>query len=156
MRRKLLAAGLVLTALAAAQLAVAQFAVAAAPPKLSPKLLAQRLARDVRALDQGASGLGQPAGRGTRQLGALHLAGGLNADVWALGSFAYVGTWSGPCPGTGVKVIDVSSPAQPHQVATLGSYPNTSDEDMQVIAVHDAFFDGDLLATGLQDCGLPG
>jgi hypothetical protein len=154
MRRKLLAAGLALTALAATQIAAA--AAGAAPSKLSPNPLAQRLARDVRALDPGAFAHGQPAGRSTRQLGALHLAGGLNADVWAHGSFAYVGTWSGPCPGTGVKVIDVSNPARPRQVATLGSYPNTSDEDMQVITVDNAFFHGDLLATGLQDCGLPG
>ena len=151
MRRKLLATGVVLTALAATQLAAA-----AAQVKLSSNPLAQRLARDVRVLDQTTSELDQPAGNGTRQLGELNLAGGLNADVWAHGRFAYVGTWSGPCPGTGVKVIDVSNPAQPRQVATLGSYPNTSDEDMQVISVRNAFFSGDLLATGLQDCGLSG
>src|SRR5712691_1685535 len=151
MRRTIFAVGVALAALAAGQLATG-----AAPPNLGRDPLAQRLARDVRALDPGAAELGQPAGRGTRQLGELNLAGGLNADVWAHGHFAYVGTWSGPCPGTGVKVIDVSNPAGPRQVATLGSYPNTSDEDMQVIAVHNAFFNGDLLATGLQNCGLSG
>ena len=151
MRRRLFAATLALGALVATQIATG-----AAPAKLGPDPLAQRLARDVRALDAGDSTLDQPAGRGTRQLGELNLAGGLNADVWAHGRYAYVGTWSGPCPGTGVKVIDVLDPARPRQVATLASYPNTSDEDMQVISVRNAFFNGDLLVTGLQDCGLPG
>src|SRR3990172_8124090 len=55
--------------------------------------------------------------------------GGLNADVWAHGSFAYVGTWSGPCPGTGVKIADISDPANPEFVGTLAEHENTSAED---------------------------
>jgi hypothetical protein len=105
------------------------------------------------AADPGASG---PAGRHTRQLGRLHIPGGLHADVWAHGNFAYVGTWSGPCPGTGVKIIDVANPASPRLVATAAGYPNTSAEDMEVLSVRTPAFTGDLLATGLQDCGLEG
>lgn len=95
------------------------------------------------------------AGRATRLLGALNIPGGLHGDVWAHGNYAYVGTWSGPCPGTGVKIVDVSIPSQPRQVATAASYANTSAEDMQVLTVQTPAFSGDLLAVGLQDCGLP-
>jgi hypothetical protein len=117
----------------------------------------QRIVDAVHGLDTTSSPPGghPAAGRNTRLVGALKLPGGLNADVYAYRGFAYVGTWSGPCPGTGVKVIDVRNPAAPHQVATAGGYPNTSAEDMQVITVHTATFSGDLLGIGLQDCGLP-
>jgi len=115
--------------------------------------LIQRMTRAAAGLDEGPGGTA--AGRHTRELGELNLAGGLNADVWAYKNFAYVGTWSGPCPGTGVKIIDVSDPAHPHQVATAAGYPNTSAEDMQVTSVRTASFTGDLLGVGLQDCGLP-
>ncbi len=103
------------------------------------------------AADPGAS---TPAGRHTRQLGRLHIPGGLHGDVWAHGDFAYVGTWSGPCPGTGVKIIDASNVSSPQLVATAGGYPNTSAEDMEVLSVRTSSFTGDLLAVGLQDCGL--
>jgi len=132
-------------------------ASASLSPSSGRYVLMQRLIRAAAGLDhgRGAAAQGQPAGRHTRQLGELNLPGGLNADVWAHGNFAYVGTWSGPCPGTGVKIIDVSDPAHLHQVATAAGYPNTSAEDMQVISVHTDFFDGDLMGVGLQDCGLP-
>ncbi len=136
----------------------------ASPPSLASssatavrQLLMQRLIRAAAGIDHTARAAdqGQPAGRNTRQIGELKLPGGLHGDVWAHGNFAYVGTWSGPCPGTGVKIIDVSDAAHPHQVATAAGYPNTSAEDMQVISVQTDFFTGDLLGVGLQDCGLP-
>ena len=81
-----------------------------------------------------------------------------NADVWAHGDFAYVGTWSTQgCPGTGVKVVDISDPARPRLVATLAAQANTSAEDIVVRRVQTPFFQGDLLALGLQVCpGNPG
>jgi hypothetical protein len=103
--------------------------------------------------DPGAS---KSAGLHTRQIGRLLIPGGLHGDVWAHGNFAYVGTWSGPCPGTGVKIIDVSNVASPRLVATAAGYPNTSAEDMSVRSVRTSSFTGDLLAVGLQDCGLEG
>lgn len=99
-------------------------------------------------------GSGKAAGQHTRLIGKLGIPGGLHGDVWSHGDFAYVGTWSGPCPGTGVKIIDVSDPAAPHVVATAAGYPNTSAEDMQVISVATESFTGDLLAVGLQNCFL--
>jgi len=103
----------------------------------------------------GPAGGGPAAGNHTRLIGSLHIPGGLHGDVYAYKGFAYVGTWSGPCPGTGVKIIDARDPAHPRQVATAGGYPNTSAEDMQVVTVDTAAFSGDLLGIGLQDCGLP-
>ncbi len=41
-------------------------------------------------------------------------------------------------------------------MATAAGYPNTSSEDMEVLSVRTPAFTGDLLATGLQDCGLEG
>lgn len=124
------------------------------PTHHAQEVLEQRLRAAARGLDHGAA-QAPAAGRATKLFGALPIPGGLHADVWAHGNYAYVGTWSGPCPGTGVKIIDVSDPAQPRQVAATAGYPNTSAEDMQVLTVRTAAFRGDLLAVGLQDCGLP-
>jgi hypothetical protein len=115
-------------------------------------------------LASAAAGLGGPTGGSpsanfhTQLVGSLKIRGGLNGDVYAYAykSIAYVGTWSGPCPGTGVKIIDATDPAHPHQIATAAGYANTSAEDMQVMSVNTAAFRGDLLGVGLQDCGLEG
>lgn len=88
-------------------------------------------------------------------IGQTDLGGrGENADVWSHRGFAYVGTWSGTCPGTGVKVVDVSSPSRPSLVGTLAAHPGSSTEDVMVIRVTTPSFRGDLLAVGLQTCGL--
>ncbi len=85
-------------------------------------------------------------------VGALELSP-VNADVWAHDNFAYVGTWAGGgCPGTGVKVVDISDPARPRLVSTLAAHANTSAEDIVVRRVNTPFFQGDLLAVGLQIC----
>jgi hypothetical protein len=119
--------------------------------------LSSRLIGAARGVGGGSSSSsGKPAGEHTRLLGKLGIPGGLHGDVWSHGDFAYVGTWSGPCPGTGVHIIDVSDPAAPHEVAMAAGYPNTSAEDMQVISVDTESFTGDLLAVGLQNCFLEG
>lgn len=88
-------------------------------------------------------------------IGSLELSF-INADVWAHGNYAYVGTWSAGCPGTGVKIIDTSNPREPRMVAVAGGEPNTSAEDMVVRRVDTPFFRGDLLGVGLQSCGAGG
>lgn len=103
----------------------------------------------------GPTGGGPAGGNNTRLVGSAQVPGGLNGDVYSSSGFAYVGTWSGPCPGTGVKIFDVGDPAHPAQIATAAGYPNTSAEDMQVLSVDTPAFSGDLLAVGLQDCALP-
>jgi hypothetical protein len=146
--------------LAAAIVVVAASALAAPAALSAPRdrgrgVVAERMAQAAAGLDGSAKSAGPSAGRHVRLLGRLKIPGGLHADVWAHGDFAYVGTWSGPCPGTGVKIVDVSDPAHPQQVATAAGYPNTSAEDMEVLSVATPTFTGDLLAVGLQDCGLP-
>src|SRR6266566_3008389 len=125
-----LAAGLGIV-LTAGLSATASGAPAAGPGSAARYALIQRMAHAVAGLDAGTAGTaqGSPAGRATREMGELNLAGGLNADV--------------------------SDPAHPRQVATAAGYPNTSAEDMQVISVRTPSFTGDLLGVGLQDCGLP-
>ena len=91
------------------------------------------------------------AGRQTRELGNLALEQ-TTADVWAHGDYAYVGSWAAPC-GLGVRIIDVSDPANPALVATAAAYDGTSAEDVEVMSVDTPSFTGDLMGVGLQDCG---
>jgi len=79
--------------------------------------------------------------------------GGLNADVWKHGDYAYVGVWSGPCPATGVKVVNVRNPANPRLVSRLPNPSGTSAEDVVVRHVETASFTGDLAVVGIQRCG---
>lgn len=72
-------------------------------------------------------------------LGRINLGGGSpNGDVFLydhggdIGTFAYVGTWSQPCSGAGVKVIDVNDPTRPKLVAYAGHAPGVSTEEMVV------------------------
>jgi len=77
-----------------------------------------------------------------------------NGDVWVHGNFAYVGTWGDPCNGLGVKIIDVTNPANPVMLPTrVGGIAGTSAEDVVVRSVSTALFIGDLLAVGIQRCG---
>lgn len=77
------------------------------------------------------------------------LGGNGGADVWANGDIAYVGA---RCFGGGVKIVDVSDPADPRLAATAADYGNTSAEDVMVIDARTTFFEGKLMAVGLQDC----
>jgi len=86
---------------------------------------------------------------GHHDLGALDT----NGDVWAHGNFAYVGTWSIPCSGLGVKVVDVSNLGAPRLIGRLAARPGTSAEDVVVRRVKTQLFRGDLLAVGIQRCG---
>jgi len=132
------------------------------------------------ALALGASGLGRVAGlapggaalaspaasdppgtEGVRleQIGYHELdPDGLHADVWLHRGYAYVGTWAAgargrSCPGRGVVVVDLTDPTHPTPVAQLAQHPGTTAEVMRVRAVATPYFQGDLLAVGLQACG---
>jgi uncharacterized protein (TIGR03437 family) len=87
-------------------------------------------------------------------VGQLPLGPGFNAGVWVQRNTAYVGTWGTPsaCPGLGVKVVDLTTPASPRLIQRLASYPNTSAEDVVVRPLDNRNFRGDLLAVGLQSC----
>jgi hypothetical protein len=78
---------------------------------------------------------------------------GANADVWTFGDYAYVGVWQGAgCPANGVKVVNISDPTTPTQVAVLQNPGGTSAEDVVVRHVSTPSFTGDLAAVGIQDC----
>lgn len=79
-----------------------------------------------------------------------------SGDVWVHGDFAYVGTWSSPCTGRGVKIIDVSDPTAPRVIGAAASRRGTSAEDMVVRSVETDWFTGDLLIVGIQRCGQQG
>ena len=69
-----------------------------------------------------------------------------------VGKFAYVGTWSGPCSATGVKIIDVNDPEAPELVGFANPGSGVSTEDMVVRRIGSR----DVLATGVQVCGQGG
>lgn len=99
-------------------------------------------------------GLHQARHDGFKVLGHSDLGGGgLNADVWAHNSYAYVGVWSGTCPATGVKVVDYHNLRHPRLVSVLQNDVGTSAEDIVVRHVTTKGFAGDLAVTGIQVCG---
>lgn len=142
---------------AAAVVLVTAAVSAGAPAKSSSETarakLQERMAQALAKVDGG--GQTPAAGSHTREVGQLALEP-INADVWSQGNYAYVGTWSDPCSGIGVKIVDVSDPAHPKQVASAAAYPGTSAEDMQVLSVKTPTFTGDLLGVGIQQCGEAG
>jgi len=86
---------------------------------------------------------------GHSDLGALDT----NGDVWVHRRAAYVGTWSDPCNGRGVKVVDISNLRAPKLIGAVAARPGTSAEDMVARLVFSRHFLGDLLAVGIQRCG---
>lgn len=94
---------------------------------------------------------------------------GFNGDVWvhkaesgpAAGkTFAYIGSWGRRrvsnttifCPGSAIKIVDITNPASPKQVAEAAAHASTTSEDVEVRRVLTALGEIDLLATGLQRC----
>jgi hypothetical protein len=88
-------------------------------------------------------------------LGHVNLGGGSpNGDVFFfdhggdVGKFAYVGTWSSPCSGAGIKIIDVNDPTAPKVVARAGGRTGISNEDVVVRRIGSM----DVLGIGVQLC----
>ena len=72
-----------------------------------------------------------------------------NTDVWAHKDFAYVGTFDSPAGcanGAGVKIVDVSDPANPRFVGRVQSPKDTRANDVKVAAINTDSFSGDVLA----------
>ncbi|MDP8928881.1 MAG: hypothetical protein M3O70_09975, partial [Actinomycetota bacterium] len=84
--------------------------------------------------------------------------GGSTADVYGFGDYAYLGVRGGEpplgaaCRTSGVKVVDISRPDQPRQVAVLQNPELTTGEDVVVAHVDTPEFRGDLAAVGIQSC----
>jgi hypothetical protein len=64
------------------------------------------------------------------------------------GKFAYVGSWSVPCSGEGVKVVNVNNPRRPKLVARINQRPGISNEDMTIVRIGRR----DVLGVGVQVC----
>jgi hypothetical protein len=112
-----------------------------------------RIARQTRILEARRATVAQPVLDdftivGHDDLGASDITG----DVWVHEDTAYLGTWAEPCNGLGVKVVDVSDPADPVMLGRVAGIPGTSAEDVVVRSVSTASFTGDLLVTGIQRC----
>ena len=81
---------------------------------------------------------------------------GLTTDVWALGNYAYIGSFDEPFCSldiTGIRIIDISDPASPSQVGFIPSPPNTRANDVKVAHIETMFFTGDVLIHSNEFCG---
>ena len=99
--------------------------------------------------------LGRPVLDRFELVGHSALGAGVDsADLWAHGSYAYVGSSCGAQRrgGGGVRVVDISRPARPLLVGSLRNDVFTRAEDVVVRRVRTASFDGDLAAVGIQAC----
>jgi hypothetical protein len=82
---------------------------------------------------------------------------GFNADIAVYGDHAYVGTSGNGdvCPGTGVRIIDVSDPAEPQAVASLAGadqFPDTATPSVWVGTVPTIGIDRTLAVVAVQLC----
>jgi hypothetical protein len=71
-------------------------------------------------------------------------------DVVGYEHLAFIGKWGAGCPGSGVDIIDISDPANPAKVASTLAHEHTATESMRAVRIGDR----DVLAVGLQACGL--
>ncbi len=105
---------------------------------------------------------------------------GFNTDVWTQVTadgrlFGYNGTWGtltvlgapvegDACPSevdpltqkSGVKIVDVTDPANPTLAARIGTFPGSQNNDVKVTSVNTAAFQGDVLVHSLEPCGVEG
>ncbi|HLF89683.1 MAG TPA: PA domain-containing protein [Anaerolineales bacterium] len=81
---------------------------------------------------------------------------GLTTDVWAYGNYAYLGSFDEPFCSldiTGVRIIDISDPANPTQVGFIPTPPNTRANDVKVTHIETPFFSGEILIHSNEFCG---
>ena len=76
------------------------------------------------------------------------------ADVGVFNGYAYLAAWGVvTCKYNGVHVVDINDPAQPEEVAFIGSkegsYPG---EGVQALSVSTPAFNGDILVTNNEKC----
>lgn len=97
--------------------------------------------------------------RNLSQIGFNDLGGGgFNADVWALGQYAYIGNWGlwtpdgSLCPNNGTYVVDIGDPANSALAATIPSASGTQTNDVKVARVNTRYFQGDMLIVSNEDC----
>ena len=78
------------------------------------------------------------------------------SDVWAHGNFAYLGSFTQPeCSFdlTGVRIIDISDPANPTLAGFIKSKAGTRSNDIKVEHIETPFFNGEILVVTDEPCG---
>jgi uncharacterized repeat protein (TIGR01451 family) len=91
-------------------------------------------------------------GRGSRILP------GATTDVWALGDYAYVGTFNFPCSdgtgqdGSGVRIWDVTDPTAPVEIDPIPSPAGSRANDVKVASMGS----GDILVHSNERCAIGG
>lgn len=75
-------------------------------------------------------------------------------DVWSLGDYAYLGTFNTPCENTGVYIVDISDPANPHARGFISSRPGSRVNDVKAFSFDGlaSGFSGDILFHSNEDC----
>ena len=79
------------------------------------------------------------------------------SDVWALGNYAYLGTFSNPFCSfdiTGVRIIDISDPENPEQVAFIKDKQGTRTNDVKAASLNTSKWSGDILVSTNEGCGV--
>ena len=79
-------------------------------------------------------------------------------DVWALGNYAYLGTFDDVACSldwTGVHIVDISDPADPNKVAFIAAKPGARNNDVKVAHLNTEHFSGDILVASNEPCGSP-
>lgn len=82
---------------------------------------------------------------------------GFNAGLAVWGDHVLMGTWGNDwsCPGTGVRVIDVTNPGDPVTVARFagrGDFPGTAADSLWVGEVETSWFDGVMAVVAIRLC----
>jgi hypothetical protein len=83
---------------------------------------------------------------------------GLTSDVWAHGNYAYLGSFHEPSCSfdtTGVRVVDISDPANPSLAAFIKAKPGTRNNDVKVEHIDTPSFSGEILVVTNEECGTP-
>lgn len=93
-------------------------------------------------------------------VGRLNIAEGQGhiTDIWALGNFAYLGSFDDPyCSRdiTGVHIVDISDPAVPEKVGFIPAQPGTRVNDVKAASINTKYFKGDLLIHSNEGCTGP-
>lgn len=82
---------------------------------------------------------------------------GFNSDIAVSGDHVYLGSggWGDVCPGTGVRVVDVSDPTRPESVTSFAGaneFPGTATSSLWVGPVTTQEFQGVLAVVAVQLC----
>ncbi len=79
------------------------------------------------------------------------------SDVWALGNYAYLGSFSSPFCSfdtTGTRIVDISDPTSPSLAAFIKDKQGTRTNDVKAASIDTSKWSGDILVTTNEGCGV--